>query len=370
MLSFIENKRFIEDIIDGMFDWVRVLDNDDNVIYMNKAMTDGMRGAKIGVKCYAAIGRTKPCENCISRKAVFYGQPHEKEEFINEKIFSVMSSPVKNEIGEIIAVVEVLRDATHVKQLQEKILRQNAKLRDDLIMARKLQCSMLPKDLPEDRVSFSYLYNSCEALGGDFLDIFKIGEKHLGLYVADVSGHGVPASMLTVFLRFTLSKKILSPSEALKELFKEFNSSNLGDDLYITVFYAILDLEENTMVYSNAGHNAIPVVFRADDKNSFELLRLPGIPISRWVERPDYNDGYINLRKGDRLFFYTDGIIEMRNAENEQFGEDRLLDLLLDSNSARIGTLNAIFTEACEFAELSDTAKILDDVTMALLEVK
>ena len=365
-----ENKGFIEDIIDGMFDWVRVLDKDDNVIYMNKAMKDGMKDAKIGSKCYIAIGRSSPCENCISRKAVFYGQPHEKEEVIGDRRFSVMSSPVKSENGEIVAVVEVLRDATQMKQLQDKIINQNAKLRDDLNMARRLQCSMLPKDFPEDRVSFSYVYNSCEALGGDFLDIFKIDESHLGLYIADVSGHGVPASMLTIFLRSTLSKKLLSPSEALKELFKEFNNSNLGDDLYITVFYAILNLEENTMLYSNAGHNASPVIFRNNEKDAFELLRLPGIPISRWVESPGYTDGFTSLKAGDRLFFYTDGIIEMRNSENEQFGEDRLLDLLLANNRDPVGTLNAIFTAACEFAEVSDMTRILDDVTMALLEVK
>ena len=364
------NKRFIEDIIDGMFDWVRVLDKDDNVIFMNSAMSDALKEAKIGSKCYNTIGRSTPCENCISRKAVFYGQPHEKEEYINDKVYSVMSSPVKNESGEIIAVVEVLRDTTNVKQLQEKILRQNAVLRDDLSMARRLQCSMLPKDLHEDRIAFSYVYNSCEALGGDFLDIFKIDEDHLGLYVADVSGHGVPASMLTVFLRSTLSRKLLSPSEALSELFREFNNSHLGDDLYITVFYAIINLKERTMAYSNAGHNASPVIFRSEDKNSFELIRHPGIPISRWVESPGYKDGFTLLKPGDRLFFYTDGIMEMRNNANEQFGEDRLLKLLLAKDREPVGTLNTIFSAACEFAGLSDTTKILDDVTMALLEVK
>lgn len=365
-----ENRHFIEDIIDGMYDWVRVVDKDDNVIFMNKAMTEGIKDAKIGSKCYNVIGRSTPCENCISRKAVFFGQPHEKEEFINDRIYSVMSSPVKNQNGEIIAVVEVLRETTQVKQLQEKILKQNAILRDDLKMARRLQCSMLPKNFTEDRVSFSYIYNSCEALGGDFLDIFKIDEKHLGIYIADVSGHGVPASMLTVFLRSTLSKKTLSPADALNALFAEFNNSNLGDDLYITVFYAILNLEDKTMVYSNAGHNACPVIFRSKDKSSFELIRHPGIPISRWVDSPGYRDGFTGLESGDRLFFYTDGIMEMRNPQKEQFGEDRLLKLLLANSSEPVGTLNAIFTAACEFAGLSDTTKILDDVTMALLEIK
>lgn len=367
--SIKRNRHFIIDIIDGMFDWVRVLDIDDNVIYMNKAMTEGLKSAKIGAKCYNAIGRITPCENCISRKTVFEGHPHEKEEHIGDRIFSVMSSPVKNEKGDIIAVVEVLRDATHIKQLQDRILRQNTRLRDDLGMARRLQCSMLPKDFKEDRVSFSFIYNSCEALGGDFLDIFKIGKNHMGLYIADVSGHGVPASMLTVFLRSTLNKKLFSPAEALKELFREYNNSNLVDDLYITVFYAILNLEEKTMLYSNAGHNVSPVIFNSPDINAFKLLRHPGIPISRWVEDPYYTNGAINLNSGDKLFLYTDGIIEMRNPENEQFGEDRLLSLLANYSDPS-GTLNSIVDAACEFADIEDMTKILDDVTMALLEIK
>ena len=365
-----KNKRFVEDIIDGMYDWVRVIDKCDNVIFMNKAMAEGLKHPVLGLKCYNTLGKDTPCENCISRRAVFDGEPHEKEEYINDRIYSVMSSPLKNERGEIIAVVEVLRDTTQMKQLQEEILKQNIKLRDDLSMARKLQCSLLPKEFPEDRVKFSFLYNPCEALGGDFLDIFKIDDAHLGLYVADVSGHGVPASMLTVFLRSAFNKKLLSPAEALRELFMEFNRNDLDDDLYITVFYSIFDLEKMTMVYSNAGHNVSPIIFNNADKNIPELLWLPGIPISRWVESPEYKDGFVKLNAGDKLFFYTDGIIEVRNHENEQFGEDRLLNLLLSSDRDPAGTLNAIFAAACEFTGFGEITKILDDITIALLEVK
>jgi Serine phosphatase RsbU, regulator of sigma subunit len=364
-----KNASFIKGIIDGMFDWVRVLDKDDNIIYMNKAMREGMKTAVIGSKCYTAVGRTEPCENCISRKAVFDGDSHEKEEMIGDRVFSVMSSPVKNEKGEIVAVVEVLRDTTKVKLLQHEILKQNTKLRDDLSMAKRLQCSMLPKQLPEDCLDFSFIYNPCEALGGDFLDIFRIDASHIGLYIADVSGHGVPASLLTVFLRSTLDKRTLSPAEALKNLYKEFNSSNFGGDLYITLFYCIIDIKNKTMSYSNAGHNVCPILMNTKDKTRFKPVRLPGIPISHWVENPDYKDDCIRLQVNDRLFLYTDGIIEIKNSNNEQFGEDRLLNLLY-SNKDTVGTLNSIFNTACEFAGLTDLTKAIDDITIALLEIK
>lgn len=362
-----QNYGFIKSIIDGMFDWVRVLDKDDNVIFMNKAMADGLQNAKPGSKCYELIGRAEPCENCISRQAVFHGRPHEKEEILDGRTFSVMSSPVRNEAGEIIAVVEVLRDVTQLKQLQKEILRQNTKLQDDLLLARKLQCSMLPRDLPEDKIDFSFIYRPCEALGGDFLDVFRIDGRHLGIYIADVSGHGVSASMLTVFLRSSLNKRLLSPSQALAQLYREFNSGGFDGGLYITVFYAIIDTEERKMVYSNAGHNVCPIVF---NKNRLEPLWLPGIPISDWVEYPVYEDAFLTLQQGDRVFLYTDGIVELYNKEGRQFGEERLLEQLLTSKASPSGTLNRLFDAACDFAGLKNASMVPDDITMALLEIK
>lgn len=365
-----KNAGFIEDIIDGMLDWVRVLDKDDNIIFMNKAMRESLKNAEIGSKCYTVVGRSEPCENCISRKAVMDGKSHQKEEYIGRQIFSVMSSPVRNDKDEIIGIVEVLRDSTNLIQMQNEICKQNIKLRDDLTMAKRLQCSMLPTEFLEDRVSFSFIYNPCESLGGDFLDIFKIDEKRLGVYIADVSGHGVPASLLTVFLRSSLDKKLLSPAEALNKLYIDFNEGNMGNDLYITVFYAIINLEDMTLTYSNAGHNVLPVLYNTIDKSRFELIRLPGFPISHWVDKPDYKDGVISLKEHDRLFLYTDGVIEIKNLENEQFGEERLLGILLDNGSDPSGILNRIYDAAGKFANLDDMSKAMDDITMALLEIK
>ncbi|MCX7746026.1 MAG: SpoIIE family protein phosphatase [Clostridia bacterium] len=362
----VNTSRFIEDIINGMNDWVRVIDAEDNIIYINRSMAEGLQGEPIGKKCFEVIGRTAPCENCIARKAIFDGHVHHKEEIINGRIFSVMSSPVRNDRGEITAVVEVLRDVTQIKEFQQKIMEQNLKLQYDLSIARKLQCSLLPKGLPEDKLKFSFIYKPCEELGGDFLDIFRIDDTHVGIYIADVSGHGVPASMMTVFLRSTINKKVLSPSKALGELYREFNRSTFDQDLYITVFYAIIDVQNKTITFSNAGHNVCPVIL---GQEGFKLLNSPGIPISNWLESPDYSDSVVSLGTGDRIFLCTDGIIEMRNTANEQFGEDRLLEILLSDKSGPSGTLNKIIDVACEFAGIKSTYDVPDDITMALLEI-
>lgn len=352
-----------------MYDWVRVLDMHDNVIFMNKAMSDAFGKPMIGAKCYQIIGRTEPCPNCTSRKTVFDGASHEKEEFINGRVFSVMCSPIRNAEGKIIAAVEVLRETTQLRQLNQKLQLQNDKLKDELEIARKLQTSLLPEPPEDDRFDFSFLYLPCEELGGDFLDIFRIGRSHLGLYLADVSGHGVPASLLTVFLRSSLNKKLASPAKALEELYYEFNGSKLDENLYITLFYAIIDLEKKTMLYSNAGLNVSPVIYNS---TRFDLLRLPGIPVSNWTEKPEYSDGAARLEAGDRLFLYSDGILELRDKNNEQYGEDRLLSILLNGAAGQgpEQLLLEIKKSAFRFAGTKSGNGLQDDITMALLEMK
>lgn len=359
------NIQFIIDVIDGMCDWVRVIDRDDNIIFLNKAMADALSCYDTGQKCYKLIGRDSPCKNCTSRKSVFDGHPHEKEEIINGKVFSVMSSPVRNENGDIIAVVEVLRDITQVKLLQKKIIEQNEILQKNLEMAKKLQYSLLPDKFSDNRIDFSLFYKPCEMLGGDFFDIYRIDENHIGLYIADVSGHGTLASMLTIFLRSSINRKIISPSAVLDELYREFNFNNLDNGMYITVFYAIIDLDNKKMIYSNAGHGASPVIF---NKNRFELLRVPGIPISNWVDKPCYIDKAVNFDIGDKFFLYTDGLVELKNNENEQFGEERLLKILLSDTLSSRETISRISETIAKFATKDKDFRLCDDITMALIE--
>jgi phosphoserine phosphatase RsbU/P len=367
MASTIKDKNFISDIIDGMYDWVRVIDRDDNMIYVNKPMADSLGNSPEGRKCYSALGKVEACENCISRAAIFDGESHMKEEIIGDKFFSVRSSPLRNSEGKIIAAVEVLRDVTEMKLLQKKVMEQNQKLKFDLDLARKLQCSLLPKEIFEEKIAFSFVYKPCETISGDFLDIFKIDDDNIGVYIADVSGHGVAASMLTVFLRASINKKLLSPAKVLTELFAAYNLSSISSDLYMTVFYAVINLKEKTIVYSNAGHNVCPIIF--NDKK-FEILRVPGIPISNWLESPEYIDRSSTLSVGDSVFFYTDGIIEIKNSRNEQYGEKRLLDILLLNDLAPKTRLDKIVESACEFSGIKKDEEIPDDITIALLKIK
>jgi sigma-B regulation protein RsbU (phosphoserine phosphatase) len=99
----------------------------------------------------------------------------------------------------------------------------------------------------------------------------------------------------------------------------EFNKNGFDHNVYMTVFYAIVNLRHLTITYSNAGHNVCPVVFNIKDNKRFEILMAPGIPISNWLEKPGYIDSVLPLTESDRLFFSTDGIIELKNVKENSF---------------------------------------------------
>lgn len=359
---------FIEEIIDGMQDWVRVISRDDTIVFVNKAMHDALGSDIVGQKCYEVLGKTSPCPNCVSRR-LFLNEPACKEEVINGRTFSVTSSPLTGEDGQTVeAVIEVLHDITELKKLSRELERQNEKLKADLSMARRLQCSLLPKNqLTNDKIDFSFIYRPCETLGGDFLDIFQIDSDHIGIYIADVSGHGVAASMLTMFLRTALNKSETSPSKALTQLYELFNKNGFSDELYISVFYGIINTSDYTLTYTNAGLNAYPVVY---SKDNFQILRAPGIPISNWIEKPEYVEITIDIKPKDRMFFYTDGIIEIRNAQNVQLGEEPIIEHLLSSDLQPSQTLSKMIDMAIAFSDNDNPDDIIDDITVALIEIK
>lgn len=360
---------FIGDIIDGMQDWVRVISQDGTVLFVNRAMRQALGDKNLlGQKCYQILGRNSPCQNCLSRNNRSDWSAS-KEEIIQGRVFSVTSSPLRNqETGEIEAAIEVLHDITKLKNLSLELEKQNAKLRADLLMARRLQCSLLPKNqLNTDKIDFSFIYKPCETLGGDFLDIYQIDAEHIGVYIADVSGHGVAASMLTMFLRTALDKRLLSPAKALNQLFDYFNKNGFSDELYIAMFYGILDVSNYTFTYSNAGLNVCPVVISGDNT---QILRVPGIPISNWVENPEYMDVTVGIKPKDRMLFYTDGIIEIKNSENAQFGEERIIQHLLETDFNPSIALSGLIDKAIAFSGKKDANEIIDDITVALIEIK
>lgn len=358
--------KFILDILDGMHDWVRVVDRSNCVIFINRSMEEGLGIEDLaGKKCYELLGRSEPCLNCVTRAAVGDGKTYKKEEVYNNRTFSVMSSPIIDDDGNINYAVEVLRDVTKEKELENRILRQNLKLQQDLDMARKLQMQLLPQDIRFPSLDFSYLYHPCDDLSGDMVNIFQIDREHIGIYIADVSGHGVSASMLTIFLTSALNKKIYSPSRALYRLFKQFNSGDFDKNSYITVFYGIYNIQTHVLNYSNAGHNCIPIICGPE---GIQKLYMPGIPVSNWMDKPRYYDSAVYLRPGERFFLYTDGIADQWLEDPEKIvNDDYILSVLMDNHIDLNTALNLIDRYVNNHLEMIN-ARRKDDITMAIIQ--
>jgi len=358
--------KFILDILDGMDDWVRVVDRNNSVIFINRSMERDLGVYDLaGKKCYELMGCGRPCENCITDKAVFEGKSFKKEEVFNNRIFSVMCSPIIADDGNIYYAVEVLRDITKEKELEREIIKQNLKLQHDLEMAKKLQMQLLPRDVKLPFLDFSYMYQPCDDLSGDMVNIFQIDKERVGIYIADVSGHGVSASMLTIFIISTLNKKTYSPARALYRLFRQYNLGDFDKDSYITIFYGIYNTRTHVFTYSNAGHNCAPVII---GKNGVKRLYMPSIPISNWVDDPRYYDSTVHIKTGDRLFLYTDGVTDQWLEEPGKITSDMyVLDMLRDNNT----DLKTVLNKICKYVYTrldSIGTRQKDDITMALIQ--
>lgn len=315
-------------VLEGMADWVRVVDEKGTIIYANKTMKESLGEDVEGRKCYEALGKIEPCTFCITKRSIETGEIVQKEEIVGDRIFSVKSSPVTDSEGTIYAAVEVFRDVTRERTLERELKQKNQKMKKDLCFAKTLQRKILPQKGIYENVKIDFLYKPCEMLSGDMFDIFFIDNEHIGIYISDVVGHGITASMMTMFVRQTMraiKEDIKRPSKTLTELHKRFVDLDLDDDKYFTMFYGVLNTTNNEFKYSNAGHNCVPILF---NEENIKLLKMRGFPISYIFDEINYKEDSVKLNKGDEILFYTDGITEIKNGNKEEFGLDGVIKLI------------------------------------------
>ncbi len=333
MSEIVKDDKF--SIVDGMIDWVRVVDKENTVFYANKKMREDLGESIIGDKCYKTFCRDEKCDYCISNETLISGAVLKKETKIKDKTYMVVSSPMIDEDGEIIGSVEVFRDITHEKELAKKINEKNKKMSEDIDFARNMQKRMLPPKGMYNGVNIDYLYESSEFLSGDFFDVFKIDADNVGIYICDVVGHGVTASLLTVFVRQslrTIAKGNSNAHKIIEELHKTFLALNLDYDKYFSIFFGIYNRETHDFKYINAGHNSVPILLKKHSSNVI-MLEAKGYPICNIFDNVEYDVNSIKLYEGDKLFFYTDGITESKNEYGQEFGTERIIEAIKNSDN-------------------------------------
>ncbi len=256
---------------------------------------------------------------------------------------------------------------TYMEKLTEETGKRMA-IGAELNVATDIQNSMLPALFPAFPERYEIdLYakmQPAKEVGGDFYDFFLIDSDHLALTIADVSGKGIPAALFMVITKTLLKTQGLaglSPKKILETVNNQLCENN-NACMFVTNFFAILEISSGNLVYSNAGHNPIAIKRKNE---GYKYLESDVGFILAGMEDLEYTEATIQLKTGDSIVFYTDGVTEALNKELELYGEDRLIKTLdtVKTESAR-KIVNTIFEDIEVFANGADQA---DDITMLVL---
>ncbi len=271
----------------------------------------------------------------------------------------------------LIAVLVRLYVRRKMKEMEAKH-REEAKrerLENELQLATNIQASVLPHTFPAfpERSEFDIYASMTPAkeVGGDFYDFFLIDDDHLGLVMADVSGKGVPAALFMMVARALIRAHLQngeSPAKALGNANEQLCEGNEAE-LFVTVWAAVLEISTGNGVAANAGHEH-PALRRAD--GAYELQVYRHSPAVATMEGMRFREHSFQLNPGDSLFVYTDGVAEATNAENELFGNERMLDALnVDPEAKPEAVLSNVMQGINAFVA---NAEQFDDITMLCLK--
>jgi anti-anti-sigma factor len=236
--------------------------------------------------------------------------------------------------AEIGAIASVFNEITEkFKKAQEGVL-EREKLQKEIEVAKQIQQTLLPKKHPDiSGYDIAPYYQAAKEVGGDYYDFVQVDEDTLGVVVADVSGKGVPGSLVMTMIRTALRMEARGNKNASDVMAKmnDFVTDDMKKGMFVTMFYVILDSTNRIISYASAGHNPM-ILYRAESNETF-FLNPKGFPVGislpdETLFRKSISLEKIKLKKDDMLVIYTDGVTEAMNERREQYGEERLIAAL------------------------------------------
>jgi len=245
----------------------------------------------------------------------------------------------------------------------EQQARERERVEQDLRVAQRIQQASLPEEVPElEGWQITPHYQPAREVGGDFYDFLELPNEHLGLVVGDATGHGVPAALVmstTCGMLRAVALTVDSPGEVLARV-NEALSARIPASMFVTCFYAILDLESGSLRYANAGHD-LPYVRRG---GAADELRARGMPLGL-MPGMSYEEKETILEADEATLFYSDGLVEAHSPEGEMFGFPRLRSLLAEHDEE--GLLVDFLIEQL-YSFTGDGWEQEDDITLVTLQ--
>ena len=266
-----------------------------------------------------------------------------------------------------------------IENQNQALARANQRMKRDLDAAARVQRTLLPEGFPEiPGWNFAWSYRPCDELGGDALNIIRINNALIALFVLDVSGHGVPAALLSVAATRSLypgaggaaslvagpgaNPEAVDPAQVASRLNALYPMESNGNH-YFTMIYGLLDIFTRRLRFTVAGH---PGPILAHQGNRPTRLKVSNFPIGI-MDEAEYDESVIDLQPGDRLFFHSDGLTEEVNAQDEEFGDERLLGAIADGQA--LGLNNTVESLVRKVIAWRGEDHLKDDVSILAIAV-
>jgi sigma-B regulation protein RsbU (phosphoserine phosphatase) len=243
---------------------------------------------------------------------------------------------------------------------------EKARMERELQMAREVQADLLPVRMPNrEGWEFCAVWKPAREVSGDYYDFIEETNNQLGMVIADVSDKGLPAALMMVFARSALRASIggrNTPTQAVAGANRLISSAS-HKGYFVTMVYARLDTQSGQICYVNAGHN--PAIWYHKQNGRFNTFGRTGLPLG--LSRQErYEQSIVQLNEGDFVLFYTDGVIDATDKNNQPFTTEHLNDVIYENRNSSAQEIVEAIAEVVGEHSGSDT--LLDDVTMSIVK--